>query len=55
MIVDQLLFLGGALMFILGPFLGLYAYYQGVDGPTAFASALIVTCTGIGLLAGFMA
>lgn len=54
MIVDTFLFIGGVLGFVLGPFLGLYAYYEGLDGPTAFASSLVITCLGLGLLAGFV-
>jgi hypothetical protein len=50
--VSLLLFLTGLIMFGTGPFLGVWSYHEGVDGPMAFVGAMLCTCIGIGLITG---
>jgi magnesium-transporting ATPase (P-type) len=51
--INMLILMMGLFCMVGGPFLAIYAYYQGNDGPTCFAAMLIITVLGVGLVSGF--
>lgn len=55
MIIDTMMFFLGVALFTLGPFIAVYSYYEGADGPTCFAVGMILFASGVGILAGFAA
>lgn len=55
MIIDTMMFFLGVALFTFGPFLAVYSYYEGADGPTCFAVGMIMFAAGIGILSGFAA